>query len=324
LLGVPHIVVCVNKMDLVDWSQERFEQIRDDFERFAMKLDVSDVTVVPVSARSGDNLVHRSAEMPWYAGTSLLHQLEQIHISANRNLIDARLPVQYVIRGDHSGSQGFRGYAGTIASGTFQPGDEVTVLPSGYTTAVEAVHAPGGAELAEGFAGQAATVRLRDNLDVGRGDMICRPQNRPHVGSDLDAIVCWMSETSELRPGTRYVVEHTTRQVRASVQQLDYRLDINTLHRDEQVGGLSLNDVGRVRLRSQQPLMFDPYHRNRETGSFVLIDETTNDTVAAGMITGPSVASSELHWRDAGVTREQRVGNGMTVWLTGLSASGKS
>jgi len=324
LLGVPHIVVCVNKMDLVDWSQQRFQEIRDEFERFAMKLDVTDVTIVPVSALGGDNLVHRSTEMPWYEGTSLLHQLEEIHISADRNLIDARLPVQYVVRGGTSTQQGFRGYAGTVASGAFKPGDEVAVLPSGFTTTVDTVWAPGGHEMAEGFAAQAVTVQLHDELDVGRGDMICRPQNRPHVGSDIDALVCWMSDSAELRPSGRYLVQHTTRQVRARVQQLDYRLDINTLHRDEQADALSLNEIGRIRLRTQQPLMFDSYHRNRETGSFVLIDETTNDTVAAGMITGPSATTTEVHWQDASVTREQRASTGMTVWLTGLSASGKS
>lgn len=324
LLGVPHIVVCVNKMDLVDWSQDRFEEISDEFNRFAMKLDVSDLTVMPVSARSGDNLVHRSAEMPWYEGASLLHHLEEIHIASDRNLIDGRLPVQYVIRSNGSDAQGFRGYAGTIAGGVFKPGDEVAVLPSGFNTTVEAVWAPGGKSLTEGFASQAVTVQLSDDLDVGRGDLICRAQNRPHVGADIDAMVCWMSERSELRPGTRYIVRHTTRQARAIVEHLDYRLDINTLHREEQVSRLTLNEVGRVRLRTQQPLMFDAYYRNRETGSFVLIDEATNDTVAAGMISGPSVASSEIHWQAPSVSREQRATSGMTVWLTGLSASGKS
>lgn len=324
LLGVPHIVVCVNKMDLVDWSQERFEEISDEFNRFAAKLDIPDLTVLPVSALTGDNLVHRSTEMSWYEGTSLLHHLEEIHIASDRNLIDGRLPVQYVIRGNGTASQGFRGYAGTIAGGAFKPGDEVAVLPSGFNTTVRAVWGPGGEPLTEGVASHAVTVQLADDLDVGRGDLICRAHNQPHVAADLDAMVCWMSEHSALRPGTRYIVQHTTRQARAIVAQLDYRIDINTLHRDESASGLALNEIGRIRLRSQQPLMFDAYYRNRETGSFVLIDEATNDTVAAGMITGPSAATQEVHWQAPSVTRQQRDTDGMTVWLTGLSASGKS
>lgn len=327
LLGVPHIVLCVNKMDLVGWSQERFDEIREDFTRFAMKLEVPDLTFVPVSALRGDNLVYRSTEMPWYEGSSLLHHLEQIHVASDRNLVDARLPVQYVIRSHGAGDKdphGFRGYAGTIAGGVFKPGDEVTVLPSGFDSVVRAIWEPGGKPIAEAFAPQSVTIQLDDDIDIARGDLICRPHNRPHVGSDIDAMVCWMTERSELRPGARYAIQHTTRQTRAIVRDLDYRLDVNTLHRDETAASLALNEIGRIRLRTQQPLLFDPYHRNRDTGSFVLVDEATNDTVAAGMITGPSMATPNVQWHAPSVTREQRATRGMTVWLTGLSASGKS
>ncbi|MBQ0926346.1 adenylyl-sulfate kinase [Saccharopolyspora endophytica] len=319
LLGIPHLVVCVNKMDLVDHSQQRFEEIRAEFASFAMKLDAPDLTFIPVSALRGDNIVHRSENMPWYEGTSLLHHLEEVHVASDRNLIDARLPVQYVIRdGD------FRGYAGTVAGGVLKPGDDVVVLPSGFTTGIEEIWGPGGEVVEEAFTPQAVTVRLTDDLDVSRGDMICRPQNRPHAGQDVDALVCWLTEQFALEPGGRYALQHTTRETRAQVRQLDYRLDINTLHRDTSATSLSLNEIGRIRLRAQQPLLFDAYRRNRTTGSFILVDETTNNTVAAGMITGPDTAESHIGWVSTAVRREQRRTRGATVWLTGLSGSGKS
>ncbi|WP_409492520.1 adenylyl-sulfate kinase [Amycolatopsis sp. cmx-11-12] len=321
LLGIPHLVLCVNKMDLVDWSQERFEEIRDDFRRFAMKLQVHDLTFVPMSALHGDNVVHRGASMPWYEGTSLLHHLEQVHVASDRNLIDARFPVQYVIR-EHS--RDFRGYAGTVAGGVFKPGDEVTVLPSGFTTTVRAIWGPGGIPITEAFASRAVTIELADDLDLGRGDLICRPGNRPHTGRDVDAIVCWFSEQSALSPGASYVVRHTTRETKAEIRDLAYRLDVTTLHRDETAKSLSLNEIGRVRLRARQPLLFDSYRRNRSTGGFLLIDEHSGATVAAGMITGPSVTASNVVWHTAAVTRAERATRGLTVWLTGLSASGKS
>ncbi|MBK1785468.1 adenylyl-sulfate kinase [Prauserella cavernicola] len=319
LLGVGHLVLCVNKMDLVDFSRERFDAIRQDFARFAMKLDVHDLTFVPVSALHGDNVVHRSDSMPWYEGSSLLHHLEQVHVASDRNLIDVRLPVQYVIRGGD-----FRGYAGTMAGGVLKPGDDVLVLPSGFSTTVRSVRGPGGVELAEAFPPQAVTVELADELDVGRGDLLCRPGNRPHVGGDLDAMVCWFSERARLEPGTDYVLRHTTRETAATVAELDYRLDVNTLHRDESATSLSLNEIGRIRLRTRQPLLFDPYRRNRVTGGFVLVDPATFDTVAAGMITGPRQAGTGVTWQSAAVTREQRPGRGATIWLTGLPGSGKS
>ncbi|BDU00745.1 adenylyl-sulfate kinase [Nocardia sputorum] len=321
LLGIPHLVLCVNKMDLADWSQDRFEEIREEFARFASKLDVSDLTFVPVSALHGDNIVHRGASMPWYEGTPLLHHLEEVHIASDRNLIDSRFPVQYVTR---SHAQDFRGYAGTVAGGVFKPGDEVAVLPSGFTTTVEAIWGPGGAPVAEAFPPQAVTIQLADELDISRGDLICRPNNRPTAGRDLDAMVCWFAEDTQLTPGATYTIRHTTRAATAEVRSLDYRLDVNTLHRDEHAESLSLNEIGRVQLRTRQPLLFDPYRRNRATGSFILVDDTTNNTVAAGMITGPSLPSSRVVWHSTAVERDERATRGLTVWLTGLSGSGKS
>ncbi|AIG77782.1 Bifunctional sulfate adenylyltransferase subunit 1/adenylylsulfate kinase protein [Amycolatopsis japonica] len=321
LLGIPHLVLCVNKMDLVDWSRERFEEIREEFRRFAMKLQVHDLTFVPMSALHGDNVVHRGASMPWYEGTSLLHHLEQVHVASDRNLIDARFPVQYVIR-EHS--RDFRGYAGTVAGGVFKPGDEVAVLPSGFTTTVRAIWGPGGTTVSEAFASQAVTIELEDDLDLGRGDLICRPGNRPHTSRDVDAMVCWFSEQGALKAGNTFLVRHTTRETKAEIRDLDYRLDVTTLHRDETVKSLSLNEIGRIRLRARQPLLFDSYRRNRSTGGFLLVDEHSGATVAAGMITGPSVTASNVVWHTAAVTRAERATRGLTVWLTGLSASGKS
>jgi bifunctional enzyme CysN/CysC len=327
LLSIPHLVTCVNKMDLVDYSEERFKEIREEFRRFAMKLEIADLSFIPVSALTGDNVVQRSAAMPWYEGTSLLHHLEEVHVASDRNLIDVRFPVQYVIRphqSSHAMLHDFRGYAGTLVGGVVKFGDEVAVLPSGFTTKVSAVWGPGGKKIREAFAGQALTIELEDKIDIGRGDLICRPHNRPHVGQDIDAMVCWLTTESQLRPGARYTIQQTTRSTRAVVRELDYRLDVNTLHRDEEAGELSLNEIGRVRLRTQQPLLFDAYRRSRDTGSFILVDETTNNTVAAGMITGPSQHDAKVVWHNGSVQRVERSTTGMTVWLTGLSGSGKS
>ncbi|PXY22565.1 adenylyl-sulfate kinase [Prauserella muralis] len=321
LLGIPHLVVCVNKMDLVDWSQERFEEIREEFSQFAAKLDVHDMAFIPISALHGDNIVHRSASMPWYEGSSLLHHLEQVHIASDRNLIDARFPVQYVIR-DYGTD--FRGYAGTVTGGVLQPGDEVMVLPSGFTTSIKAIWGPGGTPVQEAFPPQAVTVELTDHIDISRGDMICRPGNRPSAGHDIDALVCWLSEGGALKPGGTYTIRHTTRATTAEIQALDYRLDVNTLHRDESAEALALNEIGRVQLRTRQPLLFDPYRRNRFTGGFILVDDTTNNTVAAGMITGPALRDGGAVWQPTRVGREDRAAKGGTVWLTGLSGAGKS
>ena len=290
LLGIPHLVLCINKMDLVGWSEERFEEIKADFRSFAMKLEVSDLAFIPVSALLGDNIVDRSANMPWYEGSSLLHHLEEVHIASDRNLIDARFPVQYVIRPqnqtDHA-THDYRAYAGQVAGGVMRPGDDVVVLPSGFTSTVASIDtADGPVEAA--FSPMSVAVRLTDDIDVSRGDMIARVKNQPYVGQDIEAMVCWLSESSSLAQGAKLAIKHTTRWARALVKDLQYRLDINTLHRDERAGELSLNEIGRVTLRTTQPLLFDEYRRNRTTGSFILVDETTQTTVAAGMILGPT------------------------------------
>ncbi|MDA8044874.1 MAG: adenylyl-sulfate kinase [Actinomycetota bacterium] len=329
LLGIPHLVVCVNKMDLVDWSQDRFEEIRDEFRTFAMKLEVHDLGFIPMSALLGDNVVDPSLNMGWYDGTPLLQQLENVHIASDRNLIDARFPVQYVIRpqsGTDADLHDYRGYAGTVAGGVFKAGDEVAVLPSGFTSTITEIRGPGGVVVDQAFPPQAVTISLADDIDISRGDLICRPNNRPSVGQDIDALVCWFSERSTLTPGARYVVRQTTRSVAASVEVLEYRLDINTLHRDEGADRLDLNEIGRVRLRAQSPLMFDPYRRNRTTGSLILVDPATNNTVAAGMIVGGEQArvTSNVTWHQNAVDRDSRAATGATIWLTGLSGSGKS
>jgi bifunctional enzyme CysN/CysC len=290
LLGIPHLVVCVNKMDLVGWSQERFEEIKAEFRSFAMRLDVHDLSFIPISALHGDNVVERSANMDWYEGTSLLHHLEETHIASDRNLIDARFPVQYVVRPQDQVNHelhDYRAYAGTVAGGVLKPGDEVVVLPSGLTTTIAAIDSADGA-VAEAFAPMAVTIRLADDVDVSRGDMICRVRNRPHVGQDLEAMVCWLTQEGDLRAGAKLAIKHTTRWGRALVKDLQYRLDINTLHRDEQSHTLALNEIGRVSLRTTVPLFFDEYRRNRATGSFILVDEAANNTVGAGIIIGPT------------------------------------
>ncbi|MFI9639297.1 sulfate adenylyltransferase subunit CysN [Micromonospora sp. NPDC051925] len=283
LLRVPHLVLCVNKMDLVDFSQEVFEQIADEFTAFAAKLDVPDLAVVPVSALQGDNIAARSENMPWYEGPSLLHHLEHVHIASDRNLVDVRFPVQYVIRPQSTTVTDYRGYAGQVASGVLKPGDEVMVLPSGFTSRIASIDTADG-PVDEAFPPMSVTVRLADEIDVSRGDMICRPHNAPTTTQDIEAMVCWMDETRPLQVGGRYAIKHTTRSARAIVRDLHYRLDVNTLHRDEATTQLDLNEIGRVRLRTTVPLLVDDYHRNRTTGGFVIIDETTNRTVGAGMV----------------------------------------
>jgi len=283
LLQVPHIVVCINKMDLVDYSQDVFEEIRAEFVAFATKLRIPDLSVLPVSALLGDNVVTRSDNMQWFDGPSLLHHLENVHVASDRNLIDVRLPVQYVIRPHSDGWHDYRGYAGQVAGGVLKKGDEVLVLPSGLTSRIASVETADG-EVDEAFPPMSVTVRLEDEIDISRGDMICRPNNAPRVAQDLDAMVCWMDEKSPLQVGRKYAIKHTTRTARTVIKRLNYRLDVNTLHRDEQAESLSLNEIGRVQLRSTVPLMCDDYSRNRTTGGFILIDEATHRTVGAGMI----------------------------------------
>jgi len=287
LLRVPHLVLCVNKMDLVDYDQGVFDAICDEFRAFATKLDITDLTSIPISALNGDNVVHRSEHMGWYDGSSLLHHLEQVFISSDRNLIDARFPVQYVLRPMSGAHHDYRGYAGTMAGGVLKPGDEVVVLPSGFGSTIESIDSADG-PVDEAYAPMSVAIRLSDDVDVSRGDMICRPHNRPHLGQDLEAMICWMGEASSLRTGTKLAIKHTTRWARALVKDLHYRLDVNTLHRNHEADELTLNEIGRVTLRTTAPLFFDDYRRNRDTGSFILVDESTNATVAAGMILGPT------------------------------------
>ena len=285
LLRIPHLVLCVNKMDLVDYDESVFDSIKDEFRQFATKLDITDLTFIPISARDGDNVVHRSANMPWYKGGALLHHLEEVFIASDRNLIDARFPVQYVLRPQSGTHLDYRGYAGTMAGGVLKPGDEVIALPSGFASTIATIDGPDG-PVTEAFAPMSVAITLADDIDISRGDMLCRPHNQPQVAQDIDAMVCWLSEQSSLSPNGKYAIKHTTRTGRAMVKTMQYRLDVNTLHRDHDATRLSLNEIGRVSLRTTTPLFFDEYRRNRDTGSFILIDEATNTTVGAGMILG--------------------------------------
>ena len=286
LLRVPHLILAVNKMDLVGYDPQVFERITEEFSSFATKLEVADLTFIPISALHGDNVVQRSANMGWYDGPSLLHHLEHVHIASDRNLIDVRFPVQYVIR-PHQATDpelhDYRGYAGEVAGGVIKPGDEVMHLPSGFTTTVKRIDTARG-PVDEAFPPMSVTLVLDDDIDISRGDMICRPHNQPSATQDVEAMVCWMSESRKLSPRDRLIVKHTTRTVKAIVRDLHYRLDVNTLHRHEGVDNLSLNEIGRVTLRMTHPLFSDPYTRNRQTGGIILIDEATGATVGAGMI----------------------------------------
>jgi sulfate adenylyltransferase subunit 1 len=283
LLGIPHLVVCVNKMDLVDWDQATFDQIRDEFSRFASRLRGAEVTFIPVSALEGDNVVDHSQRMPWYQGDTLLHHLEEVRVDGDRNFTDLRFPIQYVIRPMNGDHHDYRGYAGTVAGGVMCTGDEVSVLPSGLTSRIAAIETLDG-PLEQAVPPMAVTIRLEDDLDVSRGDMICGPTKQAHATQDIEATLCWMTGTHSLRPGAKYTIKHTTRSARALVGNLCHRIDINTLRHDPRSTELKLNEIGRVRLRTTSPLFSDDYRHNRETGSFILIDEQTNATVAAGMI----------------------------------------
>jgi bifunctional enzyme CysN/CysC len=280
LLGIPHLVVAVNKMDLVGYSEEAFDAVVRDFCALGAQLAVRDTAFVPISALRGDNVVERSEAMPWYGGLALLEHLETVEVQAGRNLDELRFPVQYVIR---DGDSDYRGYAGQVAGGVLRPGDEVLVLPSERITTVASIDTYDG-PVDEAFPPMSVTVRLADELDVSRGDLICGPADRPALARDLVADVCWMTD-APLRPGGRYAIKHATHTARAIVEALEDRVELTTLGREAGPAELALNDIGRVRLRTSKPLAFDPYARNRATGSFILIDEATNDTVGAGMIT---------------------------------------
>jgi bifunctional enzyme CysN/CysC len=282
LLGISHLVLAVNKMDLVDWDEGVYDRIVDEMTDFTAKLEIPDVTFIPISALHGDNVVERSEHMGWYGGPPILWHLEHLHVASDRNLIDVRFPVQWVIRPQTDEHHDYRGYAGQVASGILKPGDDVVVQPSGRQTKIAKVETLDG-EVPEAFPPMSVVVHLEDDLDVSRGDLICRPHNQPVATRELDAMICWMAE-APLRPGAKLAIKHTTRTARAVLDDLRYRLDVNTLHRDLEATELGLNDIGRVTLRTSAPLIVDPYRRNRATGSFILVDEARNDTVAGGMI----------------------------------------
>lgn len=282
LLQIPHIVVCVNKMDLVEYSESVFNRIQKEFVALAAKLDVQDIRFVPISALKGDNVVNRSKIMNWYQGPTLMYLLDNIHISSDRNLIDARFPVQYVIRPQSKEYPDYRGYAGRIASGAFKVGDEITVLPSGFSSTIKSIDSMNESlELAH--SPQSVTIILEDEIDISRGDMIVRKNNLPTVAQDIDVMVCWLSETS-LQIGGKYSVKHTTHDVRCLVKELVYKIDINTLARNKEDKILALNEIARIKIRTTKPLFFDSYRKNRGTGNLIIIDEATNNTVGAGMI----------------------------------------
>jgi sulfate adenylyltransferase subunit 1 len=282
LLKIPHVVICVNKMDLVDYQQDVYEKIVADYKKFAAKLEIPDIHFVPISALNGDNVVSRSKNMDWYDGATLLYLLENVYIGSDYNHIDCRFPVQYVIRPHSDEYHDYRGYAGRIASGIFKPGDEITVLPSGFTSKIKSIDTFDGT-LTEAFAPQSVTITLEDEIDISRGDMIVRTHNQPEVSQDIEVMLCWLNAKPPV-PGAKYALKHTTREVRALLKEVVYKMNINTLHRMEDDKNIQMNDICRVRLRTTLPLFFDSYRKNRLTGSLILVDEGTNETVAAGMI----------------------------------------
>ena len=282
LLRIPHVVVCVNKMDLVDWSETRFDEIVATYTEFASRLEIPDIQFIPISALHGDNVVDRSANMPWYQGSPLLYTLETVYIGSDSNHIDARLPVQTVIRPNNDEHHDFRGFAGRVAGGIFKPGDAIVAQPSGLTSKIKSLHGPDGV-LAEAFAPMSVVVTLDDEIDISRGDTITKANNPPHVTQDIEAMICWFSE-KKLQPNGKYVVRHTTRESKCVIKAVRYKVNINTLHKAEGDLEIGMNDIGRIQLRSATPLICDSYQRNRNTGNFILIDEFTNATVAAGMI----------------------------------------
>ena len=282
LLQIPHLVVCINKMDLVDYQEETYEQIKDEFTNFSSKLDINDLSFIPISALKGDNVVDKSERMSWYGGTTLMYYLENVHISSDHNFRDVRLPVQNVLRPNTDEFHDYRGYAGRIAGGVMKKGDKVMVLPSGFTSKIAKIDTFDG-ELKEAFPPQSVTVLLEDDIDISRGDMIVRENNVPEVTQDIEIMVCWFHE-KPLQPRGKYTIMHTTRQVRCIIKDIRYRLDINTLHREMEDKTIKMNDIARVLIRTTSPLFSDSYRRNRITGSVIFVNEGTNETVGAGMI----------------------------------------
>jgi sulfate adenylyltransferase subunit 1 len=282
LLQIPHLMICINKMDLVDYSEEVYERIKEEFSEFSYKLDVRDVHFIPISALKGDNVVNKSENMPWYLGSTLLYALENVHIGSDHNLIDCRFPVQYVIRPNTDEFHDYRGYAGRVSGGVFKKGDKVMLLPSGFTSTIERIDTYDG-EVEEAYSPMSVTMLLANDLDLSRGDMIVRENNVPNIGQDLEVMVCWFNERPLQQRG-KYALLHTTQEVRCIVKEIRYKLNINTLHRDLEDKNIGMNDIARVVIRTTKPLFYDSYRKNRITGSIILVDEGTNETVAAGMI----------------------------------------
>lgn len=282
LLQIKHVVVCINKMDLVDFSQEVFEKIQKDYSDFASKLSIPDIRFIPISALLGDNVVDKSENMPWYNGSTLLYTLENVNISSDQNFVDARFPVQYVIRPQSDEFHDFRGYAGRVEGGVFKPGDEVVALPSGFSSKIKTIETMDG-PLTEAFPPMSVTITLEDEIDISRGDMLVKANNQPEASQDVELMICWLNE-KKLAPNGKYIIRHTTKEARCVIKDVRYKMDINTLHRVENDTTIGLNDIGRILIRTTSPLFFDGYNKNRFTGSIILVDEFTNETVGAGMI----------------------------------------
>ena len=282
LLQIPHLVVCINKMDLVGFDQAIYEKVKEEFEDFAARLEIKDVQFIPISALKGDNVVHRSENTDWYEGSTLMYYLENVHIGSDHNLIDCRFPVQYVIRPYTDEYHDYRGYAGRVAGGVFRKGDEVMLLPSGFSSKIKSIDTFEG-ELEEAFAPMSVTMTLEDDLDLSRGDMIVRPNNKPNVEQDLELMICWFNE-KPLQLRGKYTLMHTSNEVRCVIKDVRYKMNINTLSRDMEFDSINMNDIARIQIRTTKPLFFDSYNRNRITGSVILVDEGSHETVAAGMI----------------------------------------
>ncbi|HEX8548299.1 MAG TPA: sulfate adenylyltransferase subunit CysN [Cytophagaceae bacterium] len=282
LLQIKHLVICINKMDLVNYSEDVYEKIKGDFTEFSSKLAVPDIQYIPICALHGDNVVDKSESMPWYKGGTLLYTLENVNIGSDLNYVDSRFPVQWVVRPQTDEHHDFRGYAGRVDGGIFKPGDEIMALPSGFTTKIKSIETLDG-QVKEAYAPMSVTITLEDNIDISRGDMIVKPNNQPENSQDIELMICWLSE-KKLQQGGKYTIRHTTKEARCIVKDIRYKVNINTLHRIEDDKTIGLNDIGRIQLRTTSPLFYDSYKKNRFTGSIILIDEFTNETVGAGMI----------------------------------------
>tara|TARA_B100002052_G_scaffold43020_1_gene35557 strand:+ start:173424 stop:174692 length:1269 start_codon:yes stop_codon:yes gene_type:complete len=282
LLQIPHIAVCINKMDLVDYQKEKYDKIKLDFKKFSSRLEIKDVNFIPISALKGDNVVERSKNMEWYEGSTLMHLLENIHIGSDHNHVDCRFPIQYVIRPQSKDYPDYRGYSGRIEGGVFRKGDEITILPSGFSSKIKSIDTFNG-PIKEAFSPMSVCMTLEDDIDISRGDMIVRENNQPKSKQDIELMICWMNSKNMIMRG-KYTIRHTTQTARCIVKDVKYKIDINTLHRNESDKAIGLNDIGRISIRTTKPLFVDDYRRNRNTGSIILVDEASNETVAAGMI----------------------------------------